>query len=443
MNNRHYENEISISGLFLYCISKWRSIFIFMIVFALLAGGFKAFQGAAPKSVSEKEKNAEAEYYAGRLPLSENRLKELYDYVEKSEIMKMNPHLLYQATINYKINAPETELDSIMASLSNFVLNGGLSQKIEDRTDIYTSKDFQHLISFTGKIQDEIITEQSNFTISVSGKNQEEAEKLNQYVKEEIDVFAEKLKAFYALDSIEEIDSVICEISSQELEDYQKSIYDAIYKEKDVLANLKKLLGEMPEEEAAVPVSGSKKEVILFAGIGAVAGMLLAFFVWGAVFVLGGRLYSVLDIEKRFDLPVFGTVASAEKKGFLDQMIARKRGGVYASMPVQEQKQLVLFNIKNELKKDASIHKVLLSGSLKKENLGGMAKWLHEELQTLGYQVENYINIPGSAKDMEKVKDCDAVILLENREISKSKMIHEEIAVLKAYAGEVKGIVLI
>lgn len=443
MNDRHYENEIGISNLLLYCISKWRSMLVFMIVFALLAGGLKAFKGTKQTAAVENTKNAESEYYENRIPLAKEKIEDLYDYVEKSELMKANVYSMYQTTTNYRISSAEADLDSIMASLKEFVMNGSLFKKIEDTTGIYTAKELPYLVGFTGKIRENVVTEQDNFTITVKGRNQQETEKLNRLVAEEIDRFAEGLKAFYGLESIDEIDSVTFQISSPELKSYQRSIYDSIYTEKELLANLENLLGGMPVSENPAAVQESKKDVILFAGAGAAAGLLLAFFGWAAVFVLGGRLYSVLDIEKRFHLPVLGTLVRTKKKTAFDRLIDRKRGGMYASMTIEEQKKILTLTVENELKKDASLQRVLLCGSLKAEHLGGMEKWLYEELKSLGYSAEEYVNILGNVNGMEKIKDCDAVILLENKEISKSKMVQDEIAVLQACDRKIKGIVLV
>lgn len=183
---------------------------------------------------------------------------------------------------------------------------------------------------------------------------------------------------------------------------------------------------------AVVEESSDTKNLVLYTVIGAFLGGVASAGVWFVVFFAGGKLYAVADMERKFRTKVLGTVAVCDKKNPIDKWLFNKMNGLYSQFDKAEQEKIVLLNIKNELKKNEEIKKVMLVSSLG-ESISEAAQFIKTGLEEAGYTVSNCVNVIGRPDVMESAAEYDAAIVVENTTKSSTKLVAEENDVIKEY----------
>ncbi len=198
-------------------------------------------------------------------------------------------------------------------------------------------------------------------------------------------------------------------------------------------------------EELAVAVTAEPNEtedIVLYAIIGAFIGGVISAGVWFVVFFAGGKLYAVSDIERKFRTKVLGSVTVCEKKNPIDRWIFHKMNGLYSEFSKEEQEKIVLLNIKNELKKNENIKKVMLVSSFG-EAINDSAAFIKTGLEEAGYMVSGCVNVIGRPDVFNNSRNFDSALIVENTNCSKSILVDQEIKTLKDYLNIISGITIL
>lgn len=228
-------------------------------------------------------------------------------------------------------------------------------------------------------------------------------------------------------------------ISEKEVEYYTDKTLAAIEENISILhEDLKYVVVESEifelEESVDTAVEDAKnlKDIIIYAVIGAFWGGVVSAGVWFVVFFAGGKLYAVADIERKFRTKVLGSIAVCDKKNPIDKWLFYKLNGLYSQFSKDEQEKIVLLNIKNELKKNEGIKKVMLVSSLG-EIINEAAQFIKTGLEEAGYIVSNVSNVIGRPDVMESATEYDVAIIMENTNKSNAKLVAEENNVIREY----------
>ena len=182
---------------------------------------------------------------------------------------------------------------------------------------------------------------------------------------------------------------------------------------------------ETEVEEIIVAEANKTKNAIIYALVGAVLGGMASAGTWFIVFFVGGKLYAVADIERKFRTKVLGTVAVCDKKNPIDKWMFHKMNGIYSEFSKEEQEKIVLLNIKNELKKNENVKNIMLVSSLG-EAMNEAAAFIKTGLEEAGYTVSDCVNVIGRPDVLESAKDYDAAIVVESMNKSKNKLVELE-----------------
>jgi len=207
-------------------------------------------------------------------------------------------------------------------------------------------------------------------------------------------------------------------------------------------------LETLENENGAVDILGnhsgvSIKEIVLFAVLGSFLGGACITGIWMLVYFLGRKLYTVTDMERKFGVKLLGIVYDTQEYKGPDRWIARKRGGIYSSLSKEEQQEIVLSNVKNELKKNGiEGGRIFLSSSLG-ATMEEAADFLIQGLKAAGYEIEACRNILGHADALEQLQQCHATLVAENPEETRVELLTEELNVLREYAGNITGMVVL
>lgn len=471
-NSYEYEEEINILDLFFYCLSHWKSILAALLIGAVLGGGFVVMQsvgskqGQADVAVTEEAKVSDdvlkKQLTEQLYQITEQRMADLEGYLEETRLLDLNPYDLYQGAITFKITAAQSELSAVQGAVYSYVLDGQLFAEIQEQTGLYTSRDLQQLITIPEqKMGVDGAVSIENFLISGDGRDgsgtlavtvlsgsEEEAQQLLAQIETSVSAYLKSLKGQYDVNEVAVLESVITQTQSTKLADYQDALRTRIVNEKKNLSTyLTELEGmediseEVQDASQTVNTGVSKKKLVIYTVLGAMVGCIGMGGLWILVYFLGGRLFAVSNLEGKFRVKTLGTIHDFQGLKALNLWIAQKRGGIYSSLPLEEQRKIALLNVKNELKKDSTIQNVFLASSLG----GGLAEaaTLKAGLEAEGYTVQDCANVIGRADVLEKASKCDAVVVLESTEASKTALVAEEVAVLQDYVKNVVGMVVV
>ena len=447
-----YEDEISIFSLIWYWASRWKSIVAVALIGSILGCGFAVVKapGTTPIGADKSEVSLELQITEDLKQFSENRMVDFQEYVDSTGILAIDAYHLYRGALTYKIEAPQESIGAIYGALYAYIYNGEMYSDLADRTGLYSSLDFAKVagcsifgVDAAAEATPGTVGEMT-LAFTILGKTQEEAEVLLTELEHSLEAYVEQLKGSYTIVSGETVRKFISEGMSTTLADEQDKIRTKFTAEKETRNNYNSVLSSLQSQVSTgqtVETTLSKTTIMKYGAVGLVVGFVFAIFVWGLVYLFGDKLCVVESPNQKLGVKSLGTIYDTKKLNIIDRLIAQKRGGVYASLPVEEQRNVVLLNVKNELSKLDKCNKVFLVSSFGEQMPEAML--LKDGLEKAGYQVSGSSKVVGSADLLEQMSKNDAVILFEKKESSKVSLVEAEIALLNDYVDNVLGMVIV
>ena len=145
-------------------------------------------------------------------------------------------------------------------------------------------------------------------------------------------------------------------------------------------------------------------------------------------YIMGGKLQNTDTFENEYGMKSLGRISAPDfgKKwfGFLDRFIWKLEEGAFANIPREEQMKIAVSNVKSAIFKNENVKKIMLAGTIAEEDTVDLCFWLKKK--TEGIQFSEYRQIVFDSAALEEVVDCDAVLFLEKKGISTSKLINQE-----------------
>ena len=127
-------------------------------------------------------------------------------------------------------------------------------------------------------------------------------------------------------------------------------------------------------------------------------------------------------------MPLLGQVTKAPAKkrlfGFVDKWLQRMEEGEYADITYEEQLKIVAANLKNAVSREGGIKKLMLAGTMGKEEAEAFSASLASELE--GVSLSAYERIVFQAAALEDLDSYDGVLFLEKKGASYTKLIKKE-----------------
>ena len=448
-----YEEEINIFSLIWYWASHWKSIVAVALIGLIIGCGFAVM--TAPESISAETGTTEStelsteEQIASELQMfNEERMESLQEYVASTGLLEIDPYNLYRGSLTYKIETPQESIGAVYGAIYSYFNNGMLYTELSEATGLYTPTDYANLTGYTvyGVNESKVINTsegEMTFAITVLGKDYEEASFLLAQMEKSIVSYTEQLKSSYTITENRVVDTAVSKGISTALADYQDTIRKKFTSEKEIRNNYTTAYGDLQQETSVDATTSelSKTTVLMYGAVGLVVAFVLALFVWGLIYLFGDKLYAVDKPENKFGLKPLGSIQDTQKMNVIDRFIARKRGSVYVSLPIEEQRKVVSLNIKNELKKLSSLGTVYIVSSLGEKF--AEAEHVKAELEKAGYKVCGCHNVIGRSDVLEQMNPNDAVVIFENKDTSKVSLLEAELTLVKEYVDNVLGIVLV
>lgn len=470
-NQNMYEKEINLMELLIYCLKKWRWIVAAMLVIAVLAGGYKYVsigkgnqakiqQWNETKDEDEEEVVEEMtdsdviQYYKRAIADSEKKLVEQQEYIDEALVMQIDPSNVNTGTLSFYLNVNEEEneanvLDVLLAAYKTYVNDGSLAEEIFKRDGEASIADLQYLLSCSasnGSITyiangDSQWPKQNMIQVYLVAPDEDSCKTYMDAAESAILAYSSQLQGelpgheLRLLSSVQSVEqnSNIMEYQTKCLNDYTTALKN--------LRTLKTDLKTMIEEEEAALEAGEtlepEKTLVLdnqvtggvkFAIVGIVLGAFLAAFVLILIYIMSSKIQSLETFEEEFGIKLLGRVNTPVGKGkwfgFLDRWIYRLEEGAYANIPYEEQAKIASANVKAAISKNEGLKKIMIAGTIAEKDAAELCAKLAEDVE--GVSFSSYKQVVFSAAALEEMDDYDAVLFLEKRGVSASKMVREE-----------------
>lgn len=474
--DREYEPEINVKDLFFQVLYHWRSCIAAAMVGALLVGGFiyarnlGSWRAEQPASAGTKAAESTgsdvmlANYQESEASYA--RILEGYEaYRKGSVLMRVDPNQKWVATETWYVRmngADAANADAADALVIAYVEKAKEGLNSEELKAVYGDMDTRYIQeiletvpartdsvqagtagiangpSFTyipvyPRQRDSSLIQGHTFTIRVTGLNERMAE-------EGLGCF-ENYIAGYSAGAAQEIGAHQLVLLSRytavesdpNLENRQTTISNNIENYQKARGNAQKSGGEI------ISAAGGKT-VPKYALIGFLAGGFLAVCFWAARYVLGGRLHDVSEVSRAYGLPVFGELprsrAKRPGKG-IDALLEKWEFGEN-----RQDRGTVLQGIAALIREKFTEQKVLLTGTIPAEALCPLAEELRKRLSGT-VELETQAEFVSNGEAVRASGAADAVLIVEQREVSRQKEVERMAEMLLINQAKVAGCVML
>lgn len=474
-----YEKEISLVELMFYCLKKWRWIVISMLIVAVAAGGYKYMstvkgnqlrqQEALLEKENEEEepkeegpvKNPNVAYYEQIIANSEQELEKQDAFLKDSVIMQLDAHHLQTATLSFYLNVEDEQganaLENLVSAYESYVRDGRLAEQLYGIDAGISRAELQYLLSFdcdgkdkyrstsTTNFQAEqgggilevqvAMPEQVIFQVQAAGSSEDVCKEYLSQIEKAVKAYSSQLQKEIAGHSVELLASVQSEKASDNLQKYQT---DTLASYTTLLTNLQTLKkglqtvldeeGEMITVEEEVVLANPVSAGVKFAIVGLVLGAFLAAFLLILIYLMSGKLQSTEAFREEFGMQLLGEVkAPAGKKkifGFIDTWLYHLEEGAYANISRDEQMRIAAASLKGAAAQKEGLKKIMLTGTIAKEDVAEFCNCLKEHMREVTFS--DYRQIVFDAAALEELDGYDAVVFLERKGVSYSKLVKKE-----------------
>lgn len=480
--NEMNEMTISLKDLFCRVLLRWRLIFVFMLIGAVLLGGAGYLRNKknAGKSAEEAEITREEvlDKYEEELSDADIQIVKatldtyaayqessefVKSYIENSIKMKLNAtqlptiKLQYYIDTHYEVVYPvvgkKDKTSNIMNSYATKIRDTAVYEKIADVLgDGVDAAYVGELIS--------IDYHSDILVVTVIGLSEKDCQDMVAVLKGVIVQETDGLKKIYGDYEISLVDEAYSEYANssllteqrQQTIDYnnqlasmsglssglteeQKQYYDA-------------LLEEEPENEAAeetVDAAGgylSKKYIVL----GAFAGIFLVCCYVACQYLLSARLRVKEDLEECFGVTNLGVIPGSRKKrkilDCIDRWIISKLGENAGQFSEEERIRMICAGISIGAKK-SGMKSVYLTGVCNDESCGQMKKVLCDKMRGNVDEVQCGKSIVYDPESLESLVSSDGVVLVEKINGSRYDELKKEIEVCRQNQVKIIGSVIL
>lgn len=406
------ETEISIAAILALGFKKIRYVFIALIIGAVLLGGWKVFsslKNASEQALSVEEKQEQNELLEKQLKTYETELEEQVLYKENAPMMQIDAEKTSKTVITYGIVADNSTLstdDKTIIPASAFILDNYVSYfQTVDLKDIFDSsvKDdwLRELVSLQPLDKKE---NSSIFQVVIISDSKEKG-------TEYANIFSNWLKNSQSMIKHLSYDHVLYEISrTQTVENNatiaakQKQVLDSI---DEHTKNIKTVKADI---NSTTPLASiSKKEVVKWAGIGAVLGAFLYCLYLLIRFISKMPVTSSREFEEKTSIAFFG---SAYKKLNWNNKISESLLNERIFNSTEDANSFISENIKDSI---PSNQKVLLVSSFYKDENVPQVKMIKEAIEKAGSTVIFTGKALTSATFISELSKADNIIILEEK----------------------------
>ncbi len=441
-----------------------------------LASGTYDEQGNTLMSIPDFEKNLterqinEVNNLVSTYKMYQSPYSNTVEYINNSLLMQIDPksvptyNIQYSVDTHYSVEYPEIEKkdysQDILNSISNFLITGdtlaNIAKELSSDEETIDTNYIQELITTT-------ITEDT-FTITVHGRTQKECEEITDIIKDNMPGIFKKLKSLYGdfdynlisesyyetydkniqtsqRTQADELNNIYKTTQGliQNLTDDQKSYFYALLNNEDTVSVELPVDAYSSEEEidpSTLEVPSVQKFNAKYTILGLFAGLLIACAGIVCITLLRGRLISNNDIEAAWGISPLGVmkITPAPKGIFsiFDRILIKLFERNDGNSDSEEALKRITTDIKLSANKNewSSVYLATTSkDSATIDAISLIAEKLHGKIKNIKYGNTIYYD----SDTLENFTSSDAIVIIEQTDISKINEIKKEYNLCRRY----------
>ncbi|MBE5881059.1 MAG: hypothetical protein E7289_01925 [Lachnospiraceae bacterium] len=487
MENNFAEREINLWDMFWAVCLKWRSILLWAVIFALLAGGFGYYKSAKVAEQSGVTSQVTAEDLRNNLTYEELQAvntyleyvqiyEEMCNYNEYSPLMQMNSNSFFEGEISYYVeNGYVVEYPVIEG-------NNNIVAMVEAYNAVVQTEEFAKQIK--NVIADENVkpyamelidnTETSDtdkaagvFSIYVRAQDEDTCMQLKEIVKKAVEDNKANVNSMFGEHEIVLLQDVVYKTNSPELLVEQKESVDRCYacgiglapildkfnnNQKTYINVLNKEQEEGCKESGEAAVSEPKvtptaKVDVKYLIIGFLGGAFIAFAVWVVVYLFAGKLRLEDDFEKIFKNKLLGSVPSydANKKkwfAFVDKFFLKIRHFNQRYFEREEALEMIAANIRIAAQK-ADSKQVMFAGAVCGNEEKKVMEAIAEKLNNDDIELVWSDSVLYNAEALQRMVQIGHLVMIEKAEASLYTEVKKEIEICAQHDINLIGCVIV
>ena len=426
------ERTIYLKDLFFSVLYHWKALLIAAVCCGALLGGLEMLgkqDTVTLKTTSMTPENQlKIQQLESSIALNEKYIKEQTLYLQESVFMQLDPYAAYTAGFHIFVqpDVPEDAVEAvlfdptagIMRAYRSHLNTDELLQKVGDQVGL-SAYHLQELISYD--------TTYENCTgVTIRGRTAEEAGKLSAALQAEVEAYAETVNREVAAHSCTYLPLSTGPKLDNNLYAAQENAYKKLTTFKTAVVDAKSELSRLKPTEL-VPGSSSP---VLFAAVGAVAGMLLVAVYACITYIAGDKVYSARTLKDRTGVTILGTFCS-KKYGPVKTLLRKLEGrNPYGKTDA------VAVNLRNRC---AEYKNLLILGTFE----DAVAEDLKKVLQAAGISCCVQGDPANSAATLEQLPACDGAVLVQTCGLSRYEQALWQVETVESYQKPLLGCIVI
>lgn len=455
------ESTVSFNELLAAVIRQWKKILASLLVFALLLGGYQAYQQISyandPKNseekIEERYQTALENYEVQRENLQkdlENKKKSLAskeEYLEKSILLQIDPYDKYVANIVFTFSNidesaqlfryPNTAADYLPKKIRSQYIELWNSMDVPKDIGIakYTDVEWKYL----SELVSVICLEGELVSIQAAGGTAFEAEELADAIYHYFETHQEIIARSSASHTFALLNRTTKNVIDEGLETKRENLKAEIETLKEGIENTNQSIEDLeePEREEGYPIETIIIAVVKYAVLGAAAGTLLACLFICCWWIIANRAANSFQLERAVHAPFLGSLKIPENLADrLADAAMRERGWTDREQALSYIREQTRANFPKE-------GKVLLLSTQPEEKVGAGMEELAETLSKEGHCICSAADALHNPKAVEALQDCAAVVFAERAGYSSLSAICSSAAQVKRIQKPVLGVITI
>ncbi len=420
MNHENQGHIIRMKDLLFSVLYQWKTILLWAVVLALLAGAYTA--AATYKTLSDQklleqydQENAAsiADYESKKAALqllvdnAQMQLEEQVNYLENSLLMNVDYHSVAVAHISLFVS-------------TDYKILPGMEYQNPDTTNAVASA-YEGLLTaketlaamaaemnMEAKYLQELITvvneDDQMLNVFVYHQDEESAKKIAQMLIQAVDSYNSRVAQSIGPNTVTVVLDTVGIAVDTELAERQQTEKDLLQTYRDNLQTQQDKRNQL--SGPALRQIPQMKDSIKWCVIGAVVGALLAVIFVCIRFLVSDKLYGAEVMQMLFDIHILGGASATGRKcGAINRWLKKKEGRVFENTDAND--QFLAANIRS---RSANMKTVLVAGSAEEEQITRLLERLPMQQLQLCYCG----SLLKSAEAMNALPQCDGVLLVES-----------------------------
>jgi len=452
--NRDYESETNLRGLLFYILYRWRSIIIIAILCAIAFGGKQYLSSVAIRD-AEKLTKEEQQYQLDLQNYQENlvgnkakidkltkRLEAQKEYMTKSIYFQLDAQNVWTAESKYLIKVNQSTQDSIQEGSTidpadsilpcyTVLLDENIDEKtLKKAFNTDETEYIREIISVLSNVSDNTIT------VLISGSTKENVERGMELISRQIQQLAVGKAQEIAAHQLITLGRMVYLRVDQELEKKQVDLLSQMTNDQKQLQQARTNLNELlANGEPRRP----GKHIVRIAVIGFIIG---AFFMIGLYFIcftLNMNLKESSIMIKHYNLPVIGEIhknGSLHRNRSFDKVISLWELGHEVA-----DSETTYNQIASLIEMQEKYNSLFLISTLSDEKILPVQKELTARFLDKRVEVGGHFLLKSDV--INKAAKADAVIIVEEKYVSRQKDIHSVVETLLICKANVIGTIIL